>query len=975
MHCFFSLLTVMGLVFASWAASAPDAPACLILNDVVPAGAGSRRIRRLSYRDVWDQSVRLATVISDRISRQPQQRTDDAPRTIGLMVTEGQHILSLHLAILMARPGGALVPLDRADPRLHLILDDARPSLVIALDDADADLVRNACPVPTLAITLPALLDLATKVSNPTPPPPGAYASTDISHIYFTSGSTGRPKGCVSTLGALLSYCTALAASHSRGPGTIALLASPHTFDPTLGDLASAFATGGCVAVAPRSAIFSDLERCLAESGATHVLTTPALLGTVDPSSPGLTALRVVALGGEAMGEELVRKWHDARPDVRLLNTYGVTECCVYQTAGEVRGSERERRKNIGVAIGENRVVIMAPATKGDREGKVTEVVAEDMREVAPGEVGADGAPVIGELWIAGPQVGVGYLNRPDLTARRFLTLASLGWCFRTGDLASYAATGEGMLYLGREDSQVKVRGQRVETEEVEQALVRSLGAGLVRAASVVMHNETGILVAFMRVSEEVAECVPVHREEKYAGGKTDDDGAAAREVVVDLFRMVIEEHLPKHMVPSRFILVDQLPLGPTGKIARNALAEQILPEVSDVRGDLDDHGGWSTVVGSHWRSVLGLSSETKLGSRSRFEELGGDSLKALAVCKAISADAERLLARSAPEAKVAIDDSDEDDAGVKKKGEFGELMGALAPAELLKRPRLGGYAAYLKESLGALSADPAEATSTKPLRQPTPEDSEVGKEDPQSLRSTLLLAAGMGLTPVVTFLISNRGLAVDGRLKAGLTSSVLSKNGTRAFGPTPATPTTTPLHVACLNGRRSTATALMSLGASVSAPDAGKATPLHLASQHGPLGLLDDLLAALGAGSTAVGSSKKKAGARTGAGGGPLLQADANGQMPLHHAARSGAPDGVVARLVAVASEAVGRRDKWGRTPLHWAVVNGHRNAVKILMDSGADAMAVDGDGETALQIAERRARYLALFNSLLLPQNEEPG
>ncbi|EKX52453.1 hypothetical protein GUITHDRAFT_58154, partial [Guillardia theta CCMP2712] len=255
-----------------------------------------------------------------------------------------------------------------------------------------------------------------------------------ISHIYFTSGSTGFPKGCVVGETALLRYCRARNEVFEFSSSSSCLLASPHTFDPCLGDIFSTWMAGGVLCVASKRTILSSLGKCLQEFRASHLLTTPTLFlslhGSLGPAD--LQDLRVVALGGESMRQSLVEEWGE---EVLLLNVYGVTECAVYQSCSRMRrGGDT---KSIGRAIGDNMLLLVA----GDGSD--------------PSHLVEEGSGEEGEIWIAGPQVGLGYLLLPELTQERFVPHPTLGPCFRTGDIA--CATAGGWSLRGRRDCQVKI--------------------------------------------------------------------------------------------------------------------------------------------------------------------------------------------------------------------------------------------------------------------------------------------------------------------------------------------------------------------------------------------------------------------------------------------------------------------------------------------------------------------------------------
>ncbi|KAJ1488648.1 hypothetical protein T484DRAFT_1782381 [Baffinella frigidus] len=247
---------------------------------------------------------------------------------------------------------------------------------------------------------------------------------------------------------------------------------------------------GALVALAPKAAMFASLGECLKLTRATHLLATPSLFATLTFLPEQLPDLKCVALGGEAMLQSIVDGWADA---LTLVSTYGVTECTVYQTVNVIKGRKGNPRL-LGRPLGDTRVMLVGG--DGSDETCLIEAGRWD------GSVGGDGSDETrlveagsgeeGEVWLAGNQVGLGYLNAPELTAAKFLTSPTLGRCFRTGDVAR--ATKEGLVLLGRRDTQIKINGKRADVTEVENAISSGIMAPLIAASAVVMRE--GRLVA-----------------------------------------------------------------------------------------------------------------------------------------------------------------------------------------------------------------------------------------------------------------------------------------------------------------------------------------------------------------------------------------------------------------------------------------------------------------------------------------------
>ncbi|KAJ3382324.1 hypothetical protein HDU84_004373, partial [Entophlyctis sp. JEL0112] len=373
--------------------SRPDAPALVYaapydhaasagsLHADVPARpAVCRRGSRFllsswSRRAVWCLAVRWARVLEAAAANKMLNAAGVFP-TVGIAVGDASPWLPiLHLACLLARApfvsgasALAIVPLDLDDPRLPLVLDDAKPIVIVinTSDDIDflAPLVR--CHKAEF-VCLQQLLQLEI-VGGPDIPTLdwSLYRPSDVSHVFFTSGSTGRPKGCVVTLESLTSYCLdAKPSAHSISANatSVVFIASAHTFDPSIGDHLSAFAIpGSVIARAPRQILTTSLASLLEVLDVTHICTNPSLFETVctELSIPLPRSLKVVALGGEVMGSRVVQKCLQS-PNLTLINTYGVTECTVYQLCMRVESVEGRKWFTSHSVMEGNSLYVMRP--------------------------------------------------------------------------------------------------------------------------------------------------------------------------------------------------------------------------------------------------------------------------------------------------------------------------------------------------------------------------------------------------------------------------------------------------------------------------------------------------------------------------------------------------------------------------------------------------------------------------------------
>ncbi|KAI8811060.1 hypothetical protein BJ742DRAFT_798082 [Cladochytrium replicatum] len=870
-------------------------------------------VTTLTFDEVWAYATRFAHLLSRILSGANETDQFEANREdclegnflkVGVLVDGGIWLPIVMVAVFLMDPPAAIVPLDQDDPRLSYILEDAQPNIIITKDDECRAICvnawRRAFPAAETVshpsyITIEELRARSRKDQAPEFVCHGKHLGK-VSHVYFTSGSTGRQKGCVVSHRALAQYSLAKNSIHNVTPDSVVFIASTHTFDPYLGDVVASWAAGAQIALAEKQTMLLSLDTLLSQLRVTHILSTPALFATIP--STDLPHLKVVALGGESMSQKIADTWSDR---VTLINTYGVTEACVYQSAAVV--SPGSNRKAIGLPFPGNELLAMTIVA-----GKVEDIPSTDpfnLRPVNPT------TKEIGELWVAGEQVGLGYLKRPNLTRERFLTHPVYGVCFRTGDFVTYdrvreasSTSGPFLRYLGRIDGQVKVNGQRVETDEIEQSIL-SGAAGIINTIAVVLHSAQKLLVAF---------CVPEDVNSFIAEEPSEKQHRSSR-VLTKLLRAIAEQNLPRHMVPSRFIFMSSIPTGRTGKVDRAVLSLYDLPSDQLLSNDEsageepeNEHGWWTAKVRKVWSEEFKIPPSS-IPADAHFLELGGDSLAAVRICQRLTEilrqsqstmsidSAAPLKTRSGGEEVHHMDDFSDG-------GSFGERLGTLSPANLLSRPELDNFARYLSGEFGALDG-----------RISTMQTLDAKKERGASLEHLLRTSAALDLPTVVTyFLKSSPPLSFEQN-------------------------SSTPLHASAANGALR-ATTLLTPIISPLHPDNNGVTPIQLACR-GPLLILKHLLSQT--------TSRS-----------PLSRVDFNRATPMHHAARGGAPVNVIEFLYEQKADPLAL-DVFKRTPLHWAVVNGHLATAAALLENPEAWKAVkmpDQFGEDCIAIAERRAK-----------------
>ncbi|MET8046927.1 amino acid adenylation domain-containing protein [Streptosporangium sp. NPDC005286] len=498
---------------------------------------------------------------------------------VGICLERSAEFAVAFLAVLKA--GGAYVPLDPAQPRdrLAFILDDTQAGLLLTsgrLADRFAGSSALVAEVETLGA--PGTPPLKESGTGP----------DDLAYVIYTSGSTGRPKGVMVTHRGIANY--AAWACHEYDPTGGAPVHSSVGFDLTVTSLLVPLLAGGTVHLLPEGAGAEGLGEALRTRRAPYGLAkiTPAHLEIVahqlsPHEAEGRT--RRFVIGGESLLAENIAFWRRHAPGTRLINEYGPTETTVGCATYEVwEQTPTTGAVPIGRPIANTELYVLDPLLN-------------------PVPVG-----VAGELYVGGAGVARGYLNRPGLTAERFLPnpFSTPGGerMYRTGDIVRYRADGN-LEYLGREDTQVKLRGFRVELGEVEAAMTR--------------------LPAVADVAVTLSEDTPGDRRLVAYVVKSGDGDGDGDQGGVGALREALGAELPDYMVPSAFVFLDALPLTANGKVDRAALpAPPSRPVIVAARGgDVED-----TVAGV-WKTLLGLED---VGVHDNFFEVGGHSLLLLAV-------------------------------------------------------------------------------------------------------------------------------------------------------------------------------------------------------------------------------------------------------------------------------------------------------------------------------------------------------
>jgi len=539
--------------------------------------------QHLTYRELNERANQLAHHL---------QKLGVGPETlVGLFLERSLEMVVGLVAILKA--GGAYVPMDPKYPRerLTFMLKDAHSPVVVTQKLLEGDLSDGNAKVICLDS------DWLEISCEPTTNPVSDTQPHHLAYVIYTSGSTGTPKG------SLISHCNVVRLFQETQvwfnftQSDVWTLFHSCAFDFSVWELWGALFNGGRLVIVPFSVSRTpeDFHRLLCEEGVTVLNQTPSAfrqliqVDEVKGPSPSL-ALRLIIFGGEALDFGSLKPWFERHGDQkpRLVNMYGITETTVHVTYRPIDAADLFGGSMIGIPIPDLQVYLL------DEQGHSVPF----------------GVP--GEICVGGAGVGRGYLNRPELTAEKFIadpfSPKPGARLYKTGDLARYLPDGN-LEFLGRIDQQVKIRGFRIELGEIEAVLN---GHPAVRESVVIAREDVPgekILAAYLVVRQEPAPTATELRE-------------------------FLLKKLPDYMVPAAFVKLEKLPLTPNGKIDRKAL-----PGTDENRLGLGVQFVAPTTptevaLAKIWCELLGVN---QIGIHENYFELGGHSLMAVRLINEIS--------------------------------------------------------------------------------------------------------------------------------------------------------------------------------------------------------------------------------------------------------------------------------------------------------------------------------------------------
>jgi amino acid adenylation domain-containing protein/thioester reductase-like protein len=501
---------------------------------------------------------------------------------VGICMERSPEMVIGLLGILKA--GGAYVPLDPSYPedRLAYMLTDAKPKALLTQEHLRTRLSRTSAPMILLdtgrdQIALQCSEDLDRRALG--------LDSHHLAYVIYTSGSTGKPKGAMNEHRGVVNRLQWMQDAYAIGTEDRVLQKTPFSFDVSVWEFFWTLMSGARLVIA-RPEGHKDpqyLKELIEAAEVTTLHFVPSVLQIfLDQVRTGdCSSLRHVVCSGEELPATLQRKCFEVFPHARLSNLYGPTEAAVDVTAWECNPEDQNPRVPIGRPISNIRMYVL-----------------DKNRNAVP--IG-----VTGEIHIAGIGVGRGYLNRPELTAERFIEdpfSSESGACmYKTGDLGRWRPDGN-IEYLGRNDYQVKIRGLRIELQEIE--------------AQLMQHPQIKEAVVLAR------EDVPGEKRlVAYVVGLGIPNADAA--LPVEVLRTHLRKSLPDYMVPSAFVGLERLPLNSNGKVDRRTLpapelGAYVKRQYEAPQGEIEE------MLAGIWRGLLRVE---QVGRQDNFFELGGHSL------------------------------------------------------------------------------------------------------------------------------------------------------------------------------------------------------------------------------------------------------------------------------------------------------------------------------------------------------------
>ena len=527
--------------------------------------------RHLTY---WELETR-----ANQLAHHLRQQGVGTDTLVALCLNRSLDMIVAILGVLKA--GGAYLPMDPDYPqeRLSFMVEDSQVSHAIA----------TQASVKCLPPQIPSLIcldkDAESIAAQPILPPTSKTTPSNLAYCIYTSGSTGKPKGVLLEHRNVVRLLVNDKLQFTFTDSDIWTMFHYYGFDFSVWEMYGALLYGGKLIVVPQELTRdpSGFLELLIREKVTVLNQTPTFFYSLMQESLKQSqvdiALRYIIFGGEALYPIQLKAWKELYPNVKLINMYGITETTVHVTFKEI--TEREIQKNVcnvGIPISTTTTYIM------DSQLRLLPV----------------GVP--GEICVGGDGVSRGYLNRDELTAKRFVQnpYNSQECIYRSGDLGKLLPNGE-MIHLGRMDHQVKIRGFRVELGEIQNHLLKLANVSEAVVVAKKLRSDDLEIVAYI---------VPTNPG-----------------ITVTELRNYLAETLPYFMVPSAFVILEKMPITSNGKVDHHALPAPDMSSFSKGRNFVSPRDFLEMQLVKIWEEIL---QAHPVGVQDNFFEVGGNSLLAV---------------------------------------------------------------------------------------------------------------------------------------------------------------------------------------------------------------------------------------------------------------------------------------------------------------------------------------------------------
>ncbi len=497
---------------------------------------------------------------------------------IGLCVERSMEMIVGLIGILKA--GSAYMPIDPEYPehRINFMITDAEVDIILTQESLTSNFRPLVTHVVSLADTTDQFIDKTIQLPR--------VSRKDLAYVIYTSGSTGKPKGVPVSHDNIIKSTSGRLTFYPENPNAFLLLSSI-AFDSSKAGIFWTLCTGGKLVITEKriEQDIAHIAALIAKHNISHSLMLPSLYGLILEHSnlDNLSTLKVIIIAGEACLPAVCTMHFNTLPNVLLYNEYGPTEATVWCTAHQIKKTDLSGSIPIGKPVAGAKILIL-----------------NDQMKMVP-------SGAIGEIYIGGDGLSQAYINRPELSQKVFVInpYATEENLYKTGDLGKYRKDGS-IEFLGRSDQQIKIRGFRVELEEIQKTIVSYPGidAAIVLVEINSSNSAAKRLVAYITCPDKMLEVTPI--------------------------KMFLKSLVPDYMIPSSIIKIEKIPYLPNGKIDKVALGKnQKVPQNKSLQIDQRPVSDLEKKLTLIWEEVLSINP---IGIRDNFFEIGGDSILSIQI-------------------------------------------------------------------------------------------------------------------------------------------------------------------------------------------------------------------------------------------------------------------------------------------------------------------------------------------------------